>query len=193
MDSRQVGQLVVLADLFADALARCRPRSVAILGIAGGNGLEKIDPSITERVVGFDCNPSYLEAVRQRHADLRGLELSRVDLAEQRVAADPVALVHAALIFEHAGMGRCLDNAISLVAPGGSLSVVLQLPGEPGTEVAATSFSSVRQLRAGFSLIEAAEFRKAVEARGLRLSGEVRRSLPAGKGFWMGLFSRSRV
>jgi len=37
-----------------------------------------------------------------------------------------VELVHAALIFEHAGTGRCLENAISLVSPGGHLSVVTQ-------------------------------------------------------------------
>ena len=32
------------------------------------------------------------------------------------------------LIFEHAGLDQCLENAIALVAPGGTLSVVLQLP-----------------------------------------------------------------
>lgn len=191
MQSGEAGQLRVLADLFGDALARCRPRSVAILGIAGGNGLERIDPAITERVVGFDLNPFYLEAVRQRHASLRGLELNCVDLAQRSAAADPVELVHAALIFEHAGMGRCLENALSLVAPGGALAAVLQLSGEPGTEVAATDFRSVQTLREGFCLIDPAEFRRAVEGRGFRLSSEVRRPLPAGKAFWMGLFARS--
>ena len=191
MQSAEVAQLGTLADLFGYALARCRPRSVAILGIAGGNGLERIDPAITERVVGIDLNPSYLEAVRQRHASLRGLELHCGDLAERLAEAEPVELVHAALIFEHAGMGRCLDHAVSLVAPGGTLSVVLQLPGEPGTEVAATAFPSVQQLRAGFGLIAPEEFRHAMQARGFRLDHELGRALPAGKGFWMGLFTRS--
>jgi SAM-dependent methyltransferase len=191
MESPAVAQLCVLADLFAEALARCRPHSVAVLGVAGGNGLERIDPAVTERVVGFDFNPSYLETVRRRHASLRGLELNCVDLAKGPLKAEPVELVHAALIFEHAGTGRCLDNAVQLVAPGGTLSVVLQLPGDPGTEVAATRFPSVQQLRPGFSLIDPAEFGRAVEARGLRLSHEARRPLPAGKGFWMGLFTRA--
>jgi hypothetical protein len=191
MQSAEVAQLRVLADLFGEALARCRPRSVAILGVAGGNGLERVDPATTERVLGIDFNGSYLEAVRQRHGRLRGLELHCADLAEPLVEAEPVQLVHAALIFEHAGMCGCLDNAVSLVAPSGTLSVVLQLPGEPGTEVAATAFPSVQQLRAGFRLIDPAELRGAVQARGLRLQDEVSRPLPGGKGFWMGLFSRS--
>ena len=80
-----------------------RPESVAVLGIAGGNGLHNVDPTITKRVVGLDVNPSYLEAVRSRYAPKCDLELHCVDLAEQRVGLEPVQLVHAALVFEHAG------------------------------------------------------------------------------------------
>lgn len=190
MQSPEVGQLDALADLFAEALARCRPRSVAILGIAGGNGLDRIDPAITERIEGFDLHPAYVGAVRRRYSTLSGMALHCADLAEELVAAEPVELVHAALIFEHAGMGRCLENAVSLVASGGRLSVVLQLPGEPGTEVAATAFPSVQQLRKRFRLIDPDEFRRAVQPLGFRLDSERRRSLPAGKSFWMGLFTR---
>lgn len=52
----EVAQLPVLADLFAQALALRRPTSVAVLGVAGGNGLDRVDPALTKRVVGFDCN-----------------------------------------------------------------------------------------------------------------------------------------
>jgi hypothetical protein len=45
---------------------------------------------------------------------------------------EPVQLVHAALVFEHAGVDDCLDNALSMIAPGGNLSVVLQMPAENG-------------------------------------------------------------
>ena len=40
MGSADVNQLAPLADLFGEALAHLRPRSVAVLGVAGGNGLE---------------------------------------------------------------------------------------------------------------------------------------------------------
>ena len=99
MSSVAVQQLGALSDLFAEVIGRCRPLSVAILGIAGGNGLDHIDSSITARVVGLDLNPLYLEAVRDRYSHLPGLELHCVDLSERRVELEPVQLVHAALSF----------------------------------------------------------------------------------------------
>ena len=81
MSSVEVQQLGALSDLFAEVIGRCRPLSVAVLGIAGGNGLDHIDSSITARVVGLDLNPLYLEAVRDRYSHLPGLELHCVDLS----------------------------------------------------------------------------------------------------------------
>lgn len=66
MSSPGVAQLKALADLFEEALNQCRPKSVAILGIAGGNGLERIDISVTNQIVGIDIHPTYLEVVRNR-------------------------------------------------------------------------------------------------------------------------------
>ena len=146
MKSAEVQQLGTLSDLFAQALAFWRPATVVVLGIAGGNGLEHIDGRITRRVVGIDVNPLYLDAVRKRYSTIDGLELYCVDLAERRVDLEPVQLVHAALVFEHTGVGRCLENALSLVAPGGALSVVLQLPSEIEQGVARSEFASVQEL-----------------------------------------------
>ena len=189
MDSPEVHQLGALAELFAEVLALCRPESVAVLGIAGGNGLDHVDRAITKRIVGLDVNPSYLEAVRSRYAH-PCLELHCVDLAKHRVELEPVRLVHAALVFEHAGAGVCLENALSLVAPGGTLSVVLQLPSEIGQNVSASRFPSMQTLRSNFSLIEPVWLRRTLEERDFRLTHETKRSLPAGKGFWMGVFDR---
>jgi Methyltransferase domain len=139
MNSPEVQQLGVLSELFREGLALRAPASVAILGIAGGNGLQHIDPQITKRVVGFDVNPEYLDTVRQRYAHLAALELHCVDLAVQRIDQAPVDLAHAALVFEHAGVECCLQNALSLVAEGGALSVLVQLP--------SLSEAAVRQVR----------------------------------------------
>jgi len=112
MSSVEVQQLGALSDLFAEAIGCCRPFSIAVLGIAGGNGLDHIDSSITARVVGLDLNPLYLDAVRQRYSHLPGLELHCVDLSERHVELQPVQLVHAALIFEHAGADCCLEGNV---------------------------------------------------------------------------------
>jgi Methyltransferase domain len=189
MSSVEVQQLGALSDLFAEAIGRCRPFSIAVLGIAGGNGLDHIDTSITARVVGLDLNPLYLEAVRQRYSHLPGLELHCVDLSEQNVQLEPVQFVHAALIFEHAGAGSCFENAMSMIVPGGNLAVVLQLPTESGQTVGASQFSSIQNLKSHFSVISPSWLRESLAVRGFRLIHETTRALPTGKGFWMGLFS----
>jgi len=193
MKSDAVRQLDALSDLFAEALAISRPASVAVLGIAGGNGLDRIDGNLTRRVVGFDINPSYLEAVKRRYAGIEGLELVCADLSEEPISpkAGPVELVHAALVFEHAGVGRCLDNALSLVATRGYLSVVLQLPAESATQVGDSQFASMQNLSAAFTLIDPAWLGATIEARGFRMTHQTRRVLTSGKGFWMGIFARA--
>ena len=192
MGSAQVHQLGPLADLFEQALAICRPASVAILGIAGGNGLERLDTRRTKRIIGVDINPSYLDTVRWRYAALSGLHLYCLDLAEEGVDAEPVELVHVALVLEHAGTGRCLENALSLVGPGGALSVVLQLPSKIEESVSRTEFSSIQKLRSHFLCVDARGLCDLLHERRFRLIHETRCSLPAGKGFWMGIFRAMR-
>src|ERR1700722_7186695 len=70
----------------------------------------------------------------------------------------PVELVHAALVFEHTGLGCCLKNALSLVAPGGKLSIVLQLPTKTEQDVTVTRYSSMQALRNHFALIDVSKF-----------------------------------
>ena len=189
MGPEGVQQLDGLADLFARVLSLAAPESVMILGVAGGNGLDRIDRAVTRRIVGVDINPRYLEAVRHRHATLPGLELHCTDLACERPRITPAELVHAALIFEHAGTGPCLDNALSLVKPGGRFSVVLQLPSTSEAGVSPSRYLSIEAVKRDFRLIDPAEFRSSVEARGFRLQVETRVPLALGKAFWMGVFS----
>jgi len=190
MSAPEVLQLEALSDLFAEAIALRHPASIAVLGVAGGNGLERIDAKAVSRVVGLDLNPHYLDAVRQRYATLSGLELHCIDLAEQTIHFEPVQLVHAALIFEHAGVDRALENAISLVAAGGSLSVVLQLPGNAGQDVGSSGIASIQKLASHFSLIDPVALREALEVHSFQLVHETRKALPAAKQFWMGIFLR---
>ena len=190
MKSAEVRQLDALSELFAEALACCRPASVAVLGVAGGNGLEHVDTSITKRIVGLDVNPLYLDEVRRRYSDTRDLELHCVDLAKDLVDLQPAQLVHAALVFEHAGVDLCLRNAISLVAPGGALAAILQLPSGFAPGVAPSQFLSMQNLKSHFSLIEPAWLQDRLAQHDFRLTHQTRRSLPAGKGLWMGIFGR---
>lgn len=51
MASPHIGQARLLSNVFAEALNTYTPRSAAVLGCAGGNGLEQVDIKITARVV----------------------------------------------------------------------------------------------------------------------------------------------
>lgn len=185
-----VEQLGVLSELFAYALATCAPKSVAVLGIAGGNGLDAVDASLTARVVGIDINPAYLEATRRRFESIPNLELHCVDLANQQVEVEPVDLVHAGLIFEHAGTKRCLDNALAMVARDGSLSVVLQLPSALEREVGTSPFPAISKLATEFSLVNPDALAGQLATRSFEPVQQLTRPLPAGKAFWLGIFKR---
>jgi SAM-dependent methyltransferase len=195
MQSEAVGQAVALSELFGEVLAERKPASVAVLGVAGGNGLERIDRETTRRVVGVDLNPEYLAAVRERFGEMTGLkmpglELYEADLAEEPLALAPVELVHAALVFEHAGLGRCLDSALALIMPAGALSVVLQLPGAESQNVGGSGVASITRLAAHFSLIDRTALTHTLAERGLRLIHERSVPVPGGKRLWMGIFVR---
>jgi hypothetical protein len=192
MDSAGVRQLSVLSELFKRALDRCLPESVAVLGVAGGNGLEQINCAATKRIVGVDINQRYLDEVQRRFGTLAGLELHCRDLAERDLSLAPVALVHAALIFEHVGLDVALENALSLVAPEGALSVVLQFPSEDEQAVASTSYTSMQTLKQNFALIDISVFQRLLGQKGFRLVEQENRSLPGGKALWLGVFIHSR-
>jgi SAM-dependent methyltransferase len=68
-----VGQLAPLQDIFARVYRELRPARVAVLGCGTGNGLDAIDPAVTERLVGVDLNPEYIALARRRHARLAKL------------------------------------------------------------------------------------------------------------------------
>ena len=191
MNAEAVKQASVLSKLFGEALTLRNPVSVAVLGVAGGNGLERIDGKQTRRVLGVDLNPHYLAAVRERYANMPGLELYAIDLAEATIQLPPVELVHAALIFEHAGMGQCLENALALIAPEGALSVVLQRPGTESQDVGGSGVASITKLAAHFSLIDPNALTRTLADRGLRLTHEKLEPVSGGKQLWMGVFARS--
>ena len=180
--SDEVQQLDALSELFAAVLERCQPPSVAIVGVAGGNGLDRIDSSLTKRIIGLDLNRRYLDEARKRYGGTCNLSLHCVDLAEELVELEPVHLVHAALIFEHAGIDRCLENAVSLVKDGGALCVVLQLPSQSDGEIGSTNFSSMLTLKDNFALVDPISLQRKLTGVGFRIVHEALRAVPHGKG-----------
>jgi hypothetical protein len=97
-----IGQSKMLADQFEKLITLYSPTSVAIIGCAGGNGLERLFPGQVDRIVAVDINPHYLQQTGLRHARrLKTLELHCADVQSELLAFQPVELIYAALLFEY--------------------------------------------------------------------------------------------
>jgi hypothetical protein len=57
MSDVRVGQLQRLREITREQLAAFPSRSIGVLGIAGGNGLDLIDPATTDAGYGYDITP----------------------------------------------------------------------------------------------------------------------------------------
>ena len=51
-----IGQGQLLSTTLQQVVSAFRPRSLAVLGAAGGNGLDALDPVVVRRVVAVDFN-----------------------------------------------------------------------------------------------------------------------------------------
>jgi hypothetical protein len=164
-----------LGDLFAIALQRCRPTSVAML--RGEDGRLRV------RRAAWDEQSKRFEA-------RFSMDLRMTDLTEDVVAFEPVNMVHAALVLEQAPeASRYLDNLAQLVESDGYLSIVLEsqthAPAQVSRGLAPTAVG-IKQT----SFISPIWLMDAMEKRGFTLVQDRRRSA-SGTGFWLGVFKRN--
>src|SRR5687768_11339658 len=97
-----VAQAGLLATLLQRVVREDRPRSLAVLGVAGGNGLEGIDRTILRRVMAVDLNRGYLDVCKERHAaSFEEFEVVQHDLAHGAPDGAPVACAFAGLLLEY--------------------------------------------------------------------------------------------
>lgn len=121
-----VMQLQAMNELMKGQFSAFPVRSVMILGVAGGNGLEHIRRDQFEKVYGVDINSAYLEAARRRHPDLDGLlECLQIDLTSEAEALPRAGLVIANLLVEYIGY-ECFQRVLRHVKPE-YVSCVIQI------------------------------------------------------------------
>ncbi|WP_234117722.1 class I SAM-dependent methyltransferase [Clostridium hydrogenum] len=100
-----VYQLQKLSEIMKSQIYKYRISTIAILGIAGGNGLEHIDKSRIKTVYGIDINKDYLDTCKEKYRNLTDcLVLKKLDLSN--ISNDlPVAdIVIANLFIEYIGI-----------------------------------------------------------------------------------------
>ena len=163
----QVGQAQLLSDVFASVLDAYAPRSVAVLGCAGGNGFDRISPQVTERIVGVDLNPEYVNEARVRFSRrFPVLELFVGDLERDEIAFSPVDLVFAGLILEYVDIDAVLLRTCLMLHPSGILVTVVQLPSDAVPEVTPSQFASLSALSSVMRLVAPEQLQRLAGTRG---------------------------
>lgn len=147
MSLPSIAQAEMLAEELRLTLLKAQPESLAVIGCAGGNGFEHIDPLVTKRIVSIDINSGYIDMLKIRFSDkLPGLETYALDIQSREIPIPPVDLVFAALIFEYVDLEACFRNLCSLCQPRGHLISVIQLPSQGLPAVSQSPFSSLGAL-----------------------------------------------
>ena len=117
MKSDSVMQLQALNAMMKRQLNRYPVKTVMVLGVAGGNGLEYIDTQKVQKVYGVDINHKYLEKCAERYKSLDGIfEGICMDLTDKNNTLPCAGMMVADLLIEYIGY-PCFQNAIMQVKP----------------------------------------------------------------------------
>jgi len=180
----EVGQADYLANTLERLVREYAPRSVAVIGCAGGNGFGRLADLEVPRVVGIDINPAFLAEAKRRYAGaLQCLELVCCDIASAGCPFEPVEFIFAALIFEYTSVPASLASLRMSLRPGGHVAAVLQLPHASIGVVTPSPFTSLAKLGPVLRLIPPVEFQQDAEQAGFRLKSSLAHVLPSGKAF----------
>ena len=185
----QVRQAELLADALSNAVRWHAPRSVAVLGCAGGNGFDRVPPGA--RLVGIDVNPDYVATARARHGARSGLELFVGDVTADELPFAPVELAYAGLLFEYVEPAVVLRRLAAKLLPRAGLVAVLQLPGTAQPEVTPSPYTSLAALAPSMRLVPPAALTRAALAEGYTLVGADVVIASGGKRFAVQTYRRS--
>jgi SAM-dependent methyltransferase len=184
-----VDQLAPLSAIFQEAYLAAQPDRVLVLGCATGNGLEHVNPAVTQNVVGVDVNLQYLGIARQRFMHL-GPKLELFCAEAEKFKAQPASfdLVHAALVFEYLHPEVLVRRIAEWLAPGGTCCAVLQLPGGEGPPAPTKTLQLIEKAK---KLVPPDELTRLFDHYGVSRKRARTVPLEHGKSFWVGTFGRA--
>ncbi|HEY3344770.1 MAG TPA: class I SAM-dependent methyltransferase, partial [Anaerolineaceae bacterium] len=118
------------------------------------------------------------------------LELVCTDLHEWSPEEQRFDLIHAALVFEYVQAAALLRQIHAGLNPGGTLSVVLQLPVEGLPGVSQTRFTSLEKLSPLFHHYTPPEFNRLARQQGFECTASQEVTLASGKTFFFGCYQQ---
>jgi len=161
-----IEQAQLLSDIFSGVLEQYSPRSVAVIGCAGGNGFERISSGIS-RVVGVDLNPQFIAETETRfRGRFKSLELLAGDIQSKELSFAPVDLMFLGLVLEYVDVETVIARTASMLTANGHLATVLQLPGVSDRRVSPSPFPAVLALGEVMNLVPPSRLQRAAEKQG---------------------------
>jgi hypothetical protein len=104
MSLDSVRQLQTLKEMMQEQVCAYPAKSLMVLGIAGGNGLEHINHQVFDAVYGVDVNSDYLDECRKRYPALQSvLHTVHADLTNSSLELPEADLLVANLLIEYIG------------------------------------------------------------------------------------------
>lgn len=192
MQSPDVAQSGVLAELFGLALRTAQPESLLVLGCGTGNGLQGIDDRVTRRVTCIDINPAYLSELASRFpAPGHDRALIEMDLNTGALPPGPFDLVHAPFVFEFLDWRNLVPRIASVLSPSGHFTVVIQRESRTVAARTPTPYFTLRRLDSLFAYVDPLDLGAVASESGLMLAMQRDVSLPRQKSFTLLTFSRA--
>lgn len=187
----EVGQAELLAATLQWALEHFRPRSLLVPGVAGGNGLDRVDTTIVERVVALDIHPGFLDLCTQRHGSrftVYEAVLHDLDQGPPRIA--PVEAIVAGLVLEYVEVPAFCTCLSAMLVPGGTFTVLLQRPAAHLPEVTPSPYTRLAGLARGFRFVDPDALDALLVAAGFSRITMDHPGLPSGKRFFRAAYRR---
>lgn len=111
MKLSSVMQLQKLNEIMKSQIYKYKILTAAILGVAGGNGLEHIDTSRIKTVYGIDINQNYLDVCKEKYKNLKDcLVLKKLDLSNLTNDLPSVDIIIANLFIEYIGIDAFIEQ-----------------------------------------------------------------------------------
>ena len=184
MSLPSIAQSQYLSNHFEKMLNLYNPKSVALLGCAGGNGLEVVKAKNIEKIICVDINPVYLHQAKNRYSTyFNNIEFICCDIASNDVSISEVELVYAGLLFEYVDNNRTLRNISKFLKTYGKLVIVLQVHSSEISEVSPSPYKNLEKLNKIFSFVTANEIIELSKRYGFELISKTRSELKSTKKF----------
>ena len=180
MSLASVRQLQALNRAMRQQLTQYPVTGAVILGVAGGNGLEHIDPAKYDRVCGVDVNPAYLAETEKRYAGMKGtLECLCLDITAEAERLPRAGLLIANLLIEYVGYDAFL-RAVEAVGPA-YVSCLIQINEGEGFVSDSPYLHSFDGLERVYHHVDEAGLTAALTGAGFSLTDREEYPLPNGK------------